>query len=95
MIVFNVIMIILIIGFHILLPIVHIIKKSIDTSNEKKKWNFSVFFENLFIVIIPWLVIALSLILFFGFYMLFDNLFVSGLFTVIIVVIVLKLLDIF
>ena len=93
MIVFKIIMAILIIGFYVVFPIVHIIKESIDTSNRKKKWNFSAFFENLFIVSVPWLLIALCFILFFGFNMLFDNLFLSAVFTVVICGIIYKLLD--
>ena len=81
------------IAFHVVLPIAFAIKKSFIKSDSKKKFSIKEFFENMFYVIFPWLLIALSIFLFVVFSKLTKNTIVTAILTIVIVSIVVKTLD--
>lgn len=90
--IFNIIMVIFVIGFHVVFPITLAIKESIDKSNGNK-WNIKVFFEKMLYVIFPFLFIAVFIILFAVFTMIFKNYGVAGILTIAISIVGLKFLD--
>ena len=84
---------ILMIAFYIVMPITHAIKESFDKTDGARKFNIKDFFENMFIVIFPWLMIALFIILFIVFAKLTRNLVVTSILAGAIFLIVVKLFD--
>lgn len=87
------IIVFLMIAFHVVLPITHAIKKSFNKTDGARKFSIKDFFENMFFVILPWLLIVLFIILFLAFGKLTGNLAVTSILTVVIFLIIIKSLD--
>lgn len=81
------------IGSQIVFPISIAIKKSIENHNGVKKIDIKAFFENMFCVLFPWLLIVLIIILLVLFNKLFDNLFWASVCSVLVGLLVIKLFD--